>query len=79
MMLVNSSAASWRRLTLAALFTIVFFAGRVVWADEPIRLTTDGRPHFINKAGRAGVPLLQIVKLCLDRFTARLLETQVAR
>lgn len=53
--LVNSTASPSHVPTFVALISVVFLAGSVVLAAEPIRLTTDGRmkrdPVFLNPQG----------------------------
>jgi len=63
--LVNSSASLSHLPTFVALISAVFFAGSVVLAGEPIRLTTDGRmkrdPVFLNPQGT------ELLYVLLDR------------
>lgn len=63
--LVKSSASSSYLPTFVALISVAFFAGSVVSADDPIRLTTDGRmkrdPVFLNPQGT------ELLYVLLDR------------
>ncbi len=63
--LVNSSALSSHLPAFAALIAVVFFTGGIVVANEPIRLTTDGRmkrdPVFLNPQGT------ELLYVLLDR------------